>query len=51
MIKVTPHGILGIHPLAKNDFLLQLSTGEVEVFNIKRSKTSFKVEVAHTQQI
>jgi hypothetical protein len=48
MIKVSPHGILGIYPLAKYDFLLQLSSGEIEVFNLNRSKPTFKVEVAHT---
>ena len=36
MIKVSPQGILGIYPLAKYDFLLQLSSGEIEVFNLKR---------------
>ena len=48
MIKVSPQSLLGVHPLCNDELLLKLSSGEIEVFNVKQSRLIFKVDVAHT---
>ena len=48
MIKVSPFGILSIHPVTNGNFLLQIASGGIEMFNIRKAKTVLKLDVAHT---
>ena len=51
MIKVSRHGILSINPCGNQQFLLQLTSGEVIVYNFKAKKEVYKTKVGHTHQI
>lgn len=51
IVKVSPSPLLNFYPFGKDEIILQLATGEIEVFNFKKFKSVLKVDVAHTNQI
>lgn len=51
IIKVSPSPVLSLQPFTQSEVLLHLASGDVEVFNLRKSKSVFKVDTAHCNQV
>jgi WD40 repeat protein len=50
-LKVSRHGVTSIVACQRDHFLMQLTSGQILLFNTKTRKTIHLTEVAHTKQI